>query len=92
LKGRRNNPLTSPTPLFKLSGNGALIPLLAGFFDPFSLYHYCSPDKGEHFFADVAQLVEQLIRNQQVSGSSPLVGFKTNNLMPRMGCFDRLMV
>ncbi len=25
-------------------------------------------------FADVAQLVEQLIRNQQVSGSSPLVG------------------
>ena len=24
--------------------------------------------------ADVAQLVEQLIRNQQVSGSSPLVG------------------
>jgi hypothetical protein len=26
--------------------------------------------------ADVAQLVEQLIRNQQVSGSSPLVGSK----------------
>jgi hypothetical protein len=25
-------------------------------------------------FADVAQLVEQLIRNQQVSGSSPLIG------------------
>ena len=25
--------------------------------------------------ANVAQLVEQLIRNQQVSGSSPLVGF-----------------
>jgi hypothetical protein len=25
-------------------------------------------------FADVAQLVEQLIRNQQVSGSTPLVG------------------
>jgi hypothetical protein len=24
--------------------------------------------------ADVAQLVEQLIRNQQVSGSTPLVG------------------
>ena len=30
---------------------------------------------GEHFFANVAQLVEQLIRNQQVSGSTPLVGF-----------------
>src|ERR1700678_321123 len=28
--------------------------------------------------ADVAQLVEQLIRNQQVSGSSPLVGSSTN--------------
>ena len=31
---------------------------------------------GEHFFAGVAQLVEQLIRNQQVSGSSPLAGFR----------------
>ena len=30
---------------------------------------------GEHFFAGVAQLVEQLIRNQQASGSSPLAGF-----------------
>ena len=29
---------------------------------------------GEHFFANVAQMVEQLIRNQQVSGSTPLVG------------------
>jgi hypothetical protein len=28
--------------------------------------------------ADVAQLVEQLIRNQQVSGSSPLVGSSSN--------------
>ena len=27
-----------------------------------------------HFAADVAQLVEQLIRNQQVRGSSPRVG------------------
>ena len=41
----------------------------------FSLYNYCSPVAGEHFFAGVAQLVEQLIRNQQVSGSSPLAGF-----------------
>ncbi len=28
--------------------------------------------------ADVAQLVEQLIRNQQVSGSNPLVGSRRN--------------
>ena len=47
--------------------------------DPFSLYDYCSPGPGEHFFAGVAQLVEQLIRNQQVSGSSPLAGFLTDN-------------
>jgi hypothetical protein len=55
--------------------------LLDEVFDPFSLYNYCSPVEGEHFFAGVAQLVEQLIRNQQVSGSSPLAGFsqdKTN--------------
>jgi hypothetical protein len=52
-----------------------LAPLADGAFDPFSLYNYCSPDEGEHFFAGVAQLVEQLIRNQQVSGSSPLAGF-----------------
>jgi hypothetical protein len=48
--------------------------LLDGVIDPFSLYNYCSPGPGEHFFAGVAQLVEQLIRNQQVSGSSPLAG------------------
>lgn len=30
-----------------------------------------------HFFADVAQLVEQLIRNQQVEGSSPSVSSNT---------------
>ena len=30
-------------------------------------------------FADVAQLVEQLIRNQQVNGSSPFVGSKKSN-------------
>jgi hypothetical protein len=53
--------------------------LLDEVFDPFSLYNYCSPVEGEHFFAGVAQLVEQLIRNQQVSGSSPLAGF-TNSI------------
>ena len=31
-------------------------------------------------FADVAQLVEQLIRNQQVNGSSPFVGSSKFNL------------
>ena len=35
---------------------------------------------GEHFFAGVAQLVEQLIRNQQASGSSPLAGFAFSTL------------
>jgi hypothetical protein len=61
--------------------------LLDGVFDPFSLYNYCSPVPGEHFFAGVAQLVEQLIRNQQVSGSSPLAGFYLgyNNLARLLG-------
>ena len=31
-------------------------------------------DKMVEEYADVAQLVEQLIRNQQVNGSSPFVG------------------
>jgi hypothetical protein len=56
--------------------------LLDEVFDPFSLYNYCSPVEGEHFFAGVAQLVEQLIRNQQVSGSSPLAGLRFNKLAP----------
>jgi hypothetical protein len=56
--------------------------LLDGVFDPFSLYNYCSPVPGEHFFAGVAQLVEQLIRNQQVSGSSPLAGFENKGFSP----------
>ena len=35
------------------------------------------------FEADVAQLVEQLIRNQQVIGSSPIVGsIKTHSFEP----------
>ena len=29
-----------------------------------------------HGYADVAQLVEQLIRNQQVAGSSPAISSK----------------
>ena len=31
-------------------------------------------DEGESEDADVAQLVEQLIRNEQVTGSSPAIG------------------
>ena len=74
--GRENNSLTTPTPLFKLT------PLELEFRDLriqqfFSLYDYCSPHWGEHFFAGVAQLVEQLIRNQQVRGSSPRAGFQS---------------
>jgi hypothetical protein len=33
-------------------------------------------------FADVAQLVEQLIRNQQVNGSSPFVGSIPSSQQP----------
>jgi hypothetical protein len=32
--------------------------------------------------ADVAQLVEQLIRNQQVIGSSPIVGSILSQILP----------
>ena len=34
----------------------------------------------EKSHADVAQLAEQLICNQQVIGSSPIIGFKTGYL------------
>ena len=32
-----------------------------------------------HLYADVAQLAEQLICNQQVIGSSPIIGFMEHN-------------
>ena len=35
-------------------------------------------------FADVAQLVEQLIRNQQVNGSSPFVGSIPSPFIPEI--------
>ena len=42
-------------------------------------------------FADVAQLVEQLIRNQQVNGSSPFVGsIKFPNSFIRHDSFERV--
>ena len=34
-----------------------------------------------HTYADVAQLAEQLICNQQVIGSSPIIGLRCKNLM-----------
>ena len=37
--------------------------------------------------ADVAQLVEQLIRNQQVSGSNPLVGSSEMPVLYEVGLF-----
>ncbi|SRR5581483_636765 len=39
----------------------------------------CSKLKGVQREADVAQLVEQSIRNRQVIGSSPIVGSMFNN-------------
>ena len=44
--------------------------------------------------ADVAQLAEQLICNQQVIGSSPIIGFvflKDNNLISRGGAVWKLV-
>ena len=38
-----------------------------------SKYHLCGINF--YLFADVAQLAEQLICNQQVIGSSPIIGF-----------------
>ena len=71
----KNNSLTSIPPLFKFMGIGAYDLIFCGeVIESFSLYNYCSPPVGEHFFAGVAQLVEQLIRNQQVSSSSLLAG------------------
>ena len=40
--------------------------------------------------ADVAQLVEQLIRNQQASGSNPLVGSNIILFFPTLKFFRRL--
>ena len=34
-----------------------------------------SPTRGVFIYADMAQLAEQLICNQQVNGSSPFIGF-----------------
>ena len=40
--------------------------------------------------AGVAQLVEQLIRNQQVSGSSPLAG--SNSALIKRACSDPVLL
>ena len=77
----KNNSLTRGTPLFKLTALELWTSFLRGFSILFLFTTIAHPAKGEHFFAGVAQLVEQLIRNQQVSGSSPLAGLK-NELGP----------
>ena len=41
--------------------------------------HRFEPCRSHLFFADVAQLAEQLICNQQVIGSSPIIGFMEYN-------------
>ena len=38
-----------------------------------------SPTRGVFVYADMAQLAEQLICNQQVNGSSPFIGFIREN-------------
>ena len=70
-----NNSLTRCTPLFKLTALELWTPFLTGFSILFLFTTIAHPLPGEHFFAGVAQLVEQLIRNQQVRGSSPRAGF-----------------
>ena len=42
----------------------------------------------ECVYADVAQLAEQLICNQQVNGSSPLIGFVNELFMDYLGTFS----
>ena len=76
LKQPKNNTLTSPTPLFKFIRHWSFRSRYSTRFSILYLFTTIAhPGSGEHFFADVAQLVEQLIRNQQVTGSSPVVGF-----------------
>ena len=54
-----------------------------------SLYRMANATRG----ADVAQLVEQLIRNEQVTGSIPAIGSIRNIRAFRCGYFlSRLMV
>ena len=74
--------MTSPTPKFKLRGIGAWPRLLTGFSILFLFTTIAHPKRVSIFFAGVAQLVEQLIRNQQVSGSSPLAGFPLQSWVP----------
>ena len=44
---------------------------------PFTAVTRVRFSSGSLFYADVAQLAEQLICNQQVIGSSPIIGFCT---------------
>ena len=49
--------------------------------------HRFEPCRSHLFFADVAQLAEQLICNQQVIGSSPIIGFSQFILRIKMSQF-----
>ncbi len=54
--------------------------------------HRFEPCRSHFFYADVAQLAEQLICNQQVNGSSPLIGLSDNLIwvVSRVAKGDRL--
>ena len=86
LKTAQINSLTRGTPLLKLTALELWTPFSRGFSILFLFATIAHPFPGEHFFAGVAQLVEQLIRNQQVSGSSPLAGSAENKILkPLLG-------
>ena len=57
----------------------------------FLLYHICNSFASLflNFFAGIAQLVEQRIRNAQVVGSSPIPSSMVKS--PSDGCISRLM-
>ena len=50
------------------------------FFADDSMVRHVKVGHRQAIYAGVAQLVEQLICNQQVTGSSPVSSYKTNNI------------
>ena len=69
-----------PLELFSLEEEAALLP--GGLF-VFTIGLYNPKRFVQRECADVAQLVEQLIRNQQVIGSSPIVGSINSSPKPK---------
>ena len=67
VKRLRHRPFTAVT--------GVQIPLESFFCIYFAAGHLYSLCISNNYIADVAQLAEQLICNQQVIGSSPIIGF-----------------